>query len=68
MFDSLLGATVQAQFYCHSCRKGTEQRTHRCGTKTIRSSGLDFVDNDVVNMLSSVFGGVAAAVLFLYLP
>ena len=48
--------------------KGTEQPTHRCGTKTIRSSGLDFVDNDVVNMLSSVFGGVAAAVLFLYLP
>ena len=68
VFDSFLGASIQAQHYCPSCRKMTEQRfSHHCGTKTIPRTGLSFVDNDAVNLFSSVFGGVVSALVFLAL-
>jgi len=62
--DSLFGATIQAQYYCGSCKKPTEQRVHHCGTRTVLKSGFQVVDNDTVNLLASVVGGIAAALLF----
>jgi len=62
--DSIIGATIQAQYYCGVCKKPTEQRTHHCGTRTVLKSGLWFVDNDTVNLLASIVGGIIAALLF----
>lgn len=59
-FDSLLGATVQAMYYCPVCEKETEQRIHSCGTRTVHLRGISWVDNDVVNFLATMFGSMVA--------
>ncbi len=60
LFDSLLGATVQAMYYCPICEKETERRIHSCGTKTIPLRGIPWMNNDVVNFLATLFGGLVA--------
>jgi uncharacterized protein (TIGR00297 family) len=63
LFDSLLGATVQAIYWCPNCEKETERHpNHICGTGTLQRRGWHWMDNDVVNALS-VSVGAAAAVL-----
>lgn len=63
--DSLLGATVQAIYYCPKCKKETERNpTHYCGTPTTLYRGLRWLDNDWVNFLSSAFGALLAVGLF----
>lgn len=53
LFDSLLGATIQAQYYCPTCDKLTEQQSHsRCGTTTTHDRGLLWFNNDLVNLFS----------------
>lgn len=64
-FDSLLGATVQAMYYCPVCEKETERRIHRCGTKTTPLRGIPWVDNDVVNFLATMCGAFVALSLTL---
>jgi uncharacterized protein (TIGR00297 family) len=67
LFDSLLGATVQGIYYCDHCSKETERSVHYCGRS--HAGGLHLVrgwawlDNDVVNLVASVVGGVIAALL-----
>ena len=60
LFDSLLGATAQAIYYCPSCDKETERRIHNCGTKTKPLRGISWINNDVVNFLATAFGGIVA--------
>jgi uncharacterized membrane protein len=62
--DSFFGATVQGVYYCAKCRKETEKRLHRCGTRTKLKRGYAFIDNDAVNLLASVIGALAAFVLY----
>jgi uncharacterized protein (TIGR00297 family) len=65
LFDSLLGATLQAIYYCPVCQKETERNpTHSCGTETTRVRGWKWLDNDWVNFACGVFG-VVIALLFL---
>ncbi|MGC4192606.1 MAG: DUF92 domain-containing protein [Thermomicrobiales bacterium] len=52
LVDSLLGATVQAQYRCPTCGKTTESPTHTCGTATTLVRGIRWVTNDVVNVTS----------------
>lgn len=59
LFDSLLGATVQAIYWCDRCGKETERPVHRCGIATRQVRGLPWLGNDGVNFLAS---GVGAAV------
>jgi uncharacterized protein (TIGR00297 family) len=66
LFDSLLGATVQQIFYCDACGKETERKLHRCGRLTRPLRGYPWLDNDAVNFLSSIVGGVAAVALWLF--
>jgi uncharacterized protein (TIGR00297 family) len=61
--DSLLGATLQSLHWCDSCERETERMTHDCGTTTRRIRGFEWIDNDVVNFLSSAAGGLLAALL-----
>jgi uncharacterized membrane protein len=63
--DSLLGAVVQAMYYCTKCRRETEQVVHACGEKTVAVRGIPWFDNDLVNLASSMAGGVAAALIYL---
>jgi len=66
-FDSLLGATVQRIYFCEACQKETEQVTHRCGSQTRPLRGWGWLDNDVVNFISSVVGALLAAGIALWL-
>jgi len=65
LFDSLLGATIQAMYYCPTCQKETERSIHSCGTPTQHLRGLRWLDNDVVNTLATVMGSVVAMLLHL---
>jgi uncharacterized protein (TIGR00297 family) len=56
LFDSLLGATVQAIYFCTACNKETERHpVHSCGTPTTLKRGWEWLDNDIVNLGCSVF-------------
>ncbi len=61
LFDSLLGATVQAIYVCDRCGTETERTVHRCGTATRRVRGWPWLNNDGVNFLASVAGALVAA-------
>lgn len=63
LFDSLLGATVQAMYYCPTCQKETERHLHSCGTPTRHLRGLPWLDNDAVNALATVCGSIVAMLL-----
>ncbi len=58
--DSLLGATLQATYYCLHCGKETERPLHRCGRQPIYLRGWHWLDNDRVNLLCSVVGALVA--------
>ena len=61
LFDSWIGATVQAVYFCAACGKETEHHpTHRCGSPTRLLRGWRWLDNDGVNFLSSLAGAVVA--------
>ena len=64
-FDSLLGASVQAIYYCPVCLKETERHPlHSCGTLTHINRGWRWLDNDLVNFLCSLAGALVAAMLW----
>jgi uncharacterized protein (TIGR00297 family) len=51
--DSALGGSVQAHFHCPHCDQSSEWPVHRCGTPTLRTAGLRWLNNDVVNFLAT---------------
>ena len=60
LVDSLLGATVQAIYWCDACQKETERVTHRCGVETRQLRGYRWLGNDLVNFVASAVGALAA--------
>lgn len=63
IFDSFLGATVQAMYYCPTDKKETEKHPfHTCGTQTVHIRGWKWLNNDGVNLACAVFGVVIALV------
>ena len=62
--DSVVGAAVQRKGYCVVCLKPTEALKH-CGEKTRTTRGSPYVENNVVNVLSTVVGAAAATALLL---
>lgn len=66
IFDSFLGATVQAIYTCPSCSKETERHPrHLCGGETVHKRGWRWLNNDLVNFACSLVGAVIAAGLWL---
>lgn len=63
LFDSLLGATVQQVYWCDHCSKETERAVHSCGAITRPLRGWRWLNNDLVNFVSSIAGSLMAAVL-----
>jgi len=65
LLDSLLGATLQAGYRCPACAAETERHPwHVCGVRTAQVRGLSWMGNDVVNLLSSAAGALAAMLLW----
>lgn len=65
LFDSLMGATVQAIYYVDALGKETEQHpVHRSGHPTRHIRGWAWLNNDLVNFIASVAGAALAAVLY----
>jgi len=57
LFDSFIGATVQAVYFCPKDNKETEQHpTHSCGVQTVRVRGWAWLNNDWVNVACGAFG------------
>ncbi len=63
IFDSFLGSLVQVKYKCTVCGSIVEHEKH-CGAKTLKHSGIPFVNNDTVNFLSTIF--TALVVAFIY--
>ena len=64
LFDSLLGATVQAMYFCPKDNKETEKHPlHTCGTETTHLRGWKWLTNDWVNFVCGGFGAVVAIVI-----
>ncbi len=56
LLDSILGASVQAQYRCNQCEAITEKTTH-CGSENQDlCRGISWINNDVVNFLCTLFG------------
>ena len=64
--DTLLGATVQAVFFCPACSKETERHpVHSCGAPTTRERGWPWLRNDGLNLAASLAGAAVAAAGYL---
>ncbi len=61
LFDSWLGASFQAVYFCPLCNKQTERHPeHSCGSPTHLLRGLAWLDNDGVNFACTLLGGIVA--------
>ena len=65
--DSLLGATAQRIYYSPARHKETERRIDPDGTPNTPLRGWPWMDNDMVNFLSSIVGALTAMVVWLAL-
>ena len=64
LVDSLLGATVQAMYFCPKHQKETEKHPlHACGTPTVHLRGWKWLDNDLVNVACAITGAGTALLL-----
>jgi uncharacterized protein (TIGR00297 family) len=62
LFDSFLGATVQAMYFCPKDQKETERHPlHTCGTETIHLRGWKWLTNDWVNFACAAVGAILAS-------
>lgn len=66
IFDSLLGATLQAKYVCTVCSKTTEKARH-CGVRAKLVKGLRLLDNDAVNVVATALGALTSVTLFVSL-
>ncbi|WP_442601382.1 DUF92 domain-containing protein [Paenibacillus sp. KN14-4R] len=55
--DSTLGALLQVMYKCRVCGKEVERTSH-CGQPTFPVRGIKWMNNDWVNVLASVIGGL----------
>ena len=63
LLDSLLGATLQALYYCERCGVPTERAQHTCGNATMLTRGFGWMTNDTVNALATLGGAGVGACL-----
>jgi uncharacterized protein (TIGR00297 family) len=65
LFDSLLGATVQAMYYSDRRDKETERPLERDGTPNHLTRGWRWLNNDWVNFISTCCGAAVGALITL---
>ena len=67
--DSLLGATLQAIYFCPSCSKETEHHPKPlCGTQTTLLRGWRWLNNDLVNFLCALSGALITLLGMYFIP
>ncbi|AEV29868.1 putative membrane protein [Sphaerochaeta pleomorpha str. Grapes] len=64
LFDSILGATVQAHYFDEKSDLLTEHR-YLHGKQLPLARGIHWVDNDMVNLISNIFGAILSGALAL---
>ena len=62
--DSLLGATIQERRWCERCGEPTERAVHVCGGASRLVGGIQSLDNDVINLLSTFAGLVSGMAIY----
>ncbi len=60
LVDSLLGATIQQIYYSDARQKETEKKVELDGTPNRPLRGYAWMNNDMVNLLASLVGGIVA--------
>jgi uncharacterized protein (TIGR00297 family) len=63
--DSVLGESLQCKYRCTVCNKYAESRIVHCDVVTIQHKGLRFIDNNAVNVISSLFGAAICSIFIL---
>ena len=64
LFDSFLGATVQAMYFCPTDNKETEKHPlHTCGVQTVHIRGWKWLNNDWVNFSCGAFGVITSLLI-----
>lgn len=63
LIDSLLGATVQQIYYSDARQKETEKKIELDGTPNRSLRGWSWMNNDMVNLISSIVGSLIAVVV-----
>lgn len=68
LIDSWLGATVQAIYFCETCKKETERHPlHYCGARTSLARGLRWLNNDYVNAACTISAALVGISIILIL-
>lgn len=62
LVDTFFGSLLQVKYRCPKCNTLTEKPTH-CDSETIYDSGIPWIDNNMVNLISSVIITVLACVI-----
>ena len=62
--DTVLGSLLQAKYLCEHCGAPTEKKEH-CGAPTRLTGGIPWINNNMVNVISSVIITAAAAAICL---
>jgi uncharacterized protein (TIGR00297 family) len=63
LLDSLLGATLQAAYWCDACQVPAEEPLHVvCTSRTRRIKGSTAVNNDTVNAAATLAGALIGAI------
>jgi uncharacterized protein (TIGR00297 family) len=63
LLDSIIGASLQARLWCPACACECETPRHLCGTPTTLRLGVRWIQNDAVNLMATLCGGLVAAAL-----
>ncbi len=64
LVDSLVGASIQAVYWCPLCEKETEQHPmHHCGKPTRLFRGQRRINNDLVNLICTASAALIALIL-----
>jgi uncharacterized protein (TIGR00297 family) len=65
LFDSFLGASLQAQYKCPVCEKIVDNKIH-CSNNAVKFRGIKFLNNDLVNLAAGLFGGITVLSFYGY--
>lgn len=65
IFDSWLGSCAQAIYICRKCKCVVEEKKH-CEEACDKISGVVWIDNNVVNLFSTVFSGIFTIIVFVF--
>jgi len=66
LMDSLTGALIQSKYTCNVCGTVTEYHIH-CDEPTTLFSGIRLIDNEVVNSICAVSGGIFSYIVWVWI-